>query len=88
MGTTPEQQPKRRPVSESDFAPLPSPACREWARLMKSEVSLRRRIHAAQRQIICELETAEERADMRDRLAEADRLLTELKNLLGEAGGE
>jgi hypothetical protein len=59
-------------------------ALREWRRLMSMEVSLRRRIHHQHRLIIAELEIPEERAEMRDKLAKANELLSQLKQLVGE----
>jgi hypothetical protein len=58
----------------------------EWRRLIVAEARLRKRIHHQHRLIIEELETPEERADMRVVLDTANRLLAELTNLLGEAG--
>jgi len=61
-----------------------SHATDEWLRLMGVQVNLRRRIHAQHRLIIGELETPEERAEMRERLAKADQLLTEVQERLTE----
>jgi hypothetical protein len=61
-------------------------ALNEWRRLMTSEIRLRERIHHQHRLIIEQLETSEERAEMRDTLAKADHLLARLKDLLGETG--
>jgi hypothetical protein len=63
-------------------------AFNEWRRLMSMEISLRRRIHHQHRLIIEQLETPEERAEMRDTLAKANRLLAQLKTLLGETGAD
>jgi hypothetical protein len=61
-------------------------AVHEWVRLMKQEIALRQRIHHQHRLVIARLETPEERAAMRDTLAKANHLLSELKELIGEVG--
>ncbi|MBZ4620508.1 hypothetical protein [Mycobacterium avium] len=57
---------------------------REWRQLMTAETRLRERIHHQHRLIIAQLETPEERSVMRAKLAEADELLSRLKQLVGE----
>lgn len=59
-------------------------ALREWRRLMKSEIRLRQRIHHQCRLIIADLETPAERAEMRAKVDQADALLSQLKQLVGE----
>ncbi|OKH76998.1 hypothetical protein EB75_01975 [Mycobacterium sp. ST-F2] len=59
-------------------------ALNEWRRLMLAEIRLRERIHHQHRLIIAELETPHERAEMTAKLAEANRLLSQLKTLVGE----
>lgn len=59
-------------------------AVREWRRLILMEISLRRRIHHQHRLMIDQLETQAERAEMRDNLAKANELLSQLKQLVGE----
>jgi hypothetical protein len=62
-------------------------ALREWRRLMMQEIALRQRIHHQHRLMSAELETSEERAEMGDKLAKANELLNQLKQLVGELGG-
>ena len=59
-------------------------AVREWRQLMKAELRLRERIHHQHRLMIGDLETSGERTEMRATLAEADHLLAQLKQLVGE----
>ncbi|WP_285033878.1 hypothetical protein [Mycolicibacterium sp. lyk4-40-TYG-92] len=59
-------------------------ALKQWRRLTKAEIRLRERIHHQHSLIIAQLETQEERVEMRDRLAKADALLAQLKTLVGE----
>lgn len=61
-----------------------SEALQEWRRLMKSEVRLRQRIHHQHRLIIADLETPAERAEMLAKADLADKLLSQLKQLVGE----
>lgn len=56
----------------------------EWRRLMKAEIRLRERIQHQHRLIVEQLETPGECAEMRERLARADELVSALKGLLGE----
>jgi hypothetical protein len=56
----------------------------EWLRLMKQLIGLRRRLHHQHRLIIEELETPEERAEMRATLDWADQMLDEISERLGE----
>lgn len=51
---------------------------------MKTEIRLRQRIHHHHRAIIAGLETPAERAEMSEKLAQADALLSQLKQLAGE----
>lgn len=59
-------------------------ALQEWRRLIKAEIRLRQKIHHQHSVIAAALETPTERAEMGDKLARANALLSQMKALLGE----
>lgn len=70
--------------SDDRLPDVMKPPLEEWRRLIKHQIRLRARIHHAHKRIIDQLETDLERAEMTRKLDQANALLHQLKQLVGE----